>query len=109
MKTKKIFALMFTLIMIASLLAVFPAGAAPANAALQAFKSPPPKFTTAKAFDVSPALSDLAAHQTPAGGLSASSNDGVFDIRPDRGPIAVDKGFSGDGALEAASAAQAAT
>jgi len=95
-KTKRVVSITATFIMIVSLLAVFPAAAAPAESTPQAFKSPSPKFTTAIAFDVSPALRDLARN-APARVLAASSEEPV-DIRPDRGPEVIDNGFSGDGA-----------
>ena len=97
MKTKKVLSITATFIMIASLLAVFPASAAPAKSPLQAFKAPKPKFTESIAFDVSPALRDLA-RQASAQASAASSEDEPVDIRPDRGPEVVDNGFSGDGA-----------
>jgi len=96
-KTKKVLSITATFIMIASLLAVFPASAAPAKSPLQAFKAPKPKFTESIAFDVSPALRDLA-RQASAQASAASSEDEPVDIRPDRGPEVVDNGFSGDGA-----------
>jgi len=60
MKTKKIFPILATLVLIASLLGVLPASASPTSSPQQAFKAPKAKFTEAVAFDVSPALRDLA-------------------------------------------------
>ncbi len=98
MKTKKIFVIMFTLIMIASLLAVFPAGAAPSESSLQAFKAPKPKFSDNVAFDVSPTLRDMAAQRiTPA--ISPDTGDDE-DIREERGTPVTDLGFLGDGAVQ---------
>lgn len=62
---------------------------------------PKPKFSKAVAFDVSPTLRELAA----AAGLKVVPGlaDDVrepFEIRPERGPDVVDKGYSGDGALQ---------
>ncbi|MEP6895321.1 MAG: hypothetical protein ABI986_06915, partial [Chloroflexota bacterium] len=98
MKTKKIFVIMFMLIMIASLLAVFPAGAAPSESSLQAFKAPKPKFSDNVAFDVSPTLRDMAAQRiTPA--ISPDTGDDE-DIREERGTPVTDLGFLGDGAVQ---------
>jgi hypothetical protein len=51
------------------------------------------------AFDVSPALSDLAAASISALRASAQSDE-VVEVRPDRGPFAEDNGYSGDEALQ---------
>ncbi len=98
---RKFFPVLATFVLIVSLLGVFPAAASPTdNFPNQAFKAPTPKFSDAVAFDVSPALRDLSAKKiiTP---LSASSPEDVVEIRPDRGPEAVDMGFSGDDAVHA--------
>ena len=99
--SKKIFPVIATIVVIVSLLGVFPAAASSESAALQAFKMPKAKFTEAVAFDVSPALRDMAKK----GGNQAADDPEAepVDIRPDRGPEAVDNGFSGDGALNSAS------
>ena len=60
---------------------------------------PAPRFSTAAAFDVSPPLSDLA-RQAPR--RVAQLSQEPFEIRPERGPVAKDKGFSGDGAMQSA-------
>lgn len=65
-------------------------------------EGPMPKFSTAVAFDVSPALRDLAAAAGPKS-VPAIPEE-VLEIRPERGPVAIDKGYSGDGALQASSA-----
>ena len=52
---------------------------------------PAPRFSTAAAFDVSPPLSDLA-RQAPR--RVAQLSQEPFEIRPERGPVAKDKGFS---------------
>lgn len=58
-----------------------------------------PVFSTAVAFDVSMALSDLA--QTARAQSLALNPDGEpLEIRPDRGPDVQDTGYSGDGALQ---------
>jgi hypothetical protein len=59
------------------------------------------KFASPVAFDVSPALHDLASQKRPS---NVSSNE-MEEIRPERGPSgASDTGFSGDGALQGAGA-----
>ncbi|MEO8287248.1 MAG: hypothetical protein ABI670_12560 [Chloroflexota bacterium] len=56
---------------------------------------PSATFSTAVAFDSSPALRSVAAQVTlPAG-------ESEMEIRAERGPVAKDKGYSGDGALQA--------
>jgi hypothetical protein len=54
-----------------------------------------PKFSTPVAFDVSPALRDLA----PSPKRFAPSST-VLEVRPERGPVVQSKGYSGDGALQ---------
>ncbi len=54
-----------------------------------------PKFTTALAFDVSPAVRDL-----PPAAISFSGGFDAFDIRPERGPDAIDAGHSPDAAVQ---------
>jgi hypothetical protein len=104
---RRFFPILATFVLIVSLLGVFPAGAASTdNAPAQVFKAPEPKFSDAVAFDVSPSMRDLAAKKVVAL-LSAGSPDQVVDVRPDRGPMPADKGFSGDGAIQATSVLQA--
>ncbi len=70
--------------------------------------SPKPRFSTAKAFDVSPAL----RHVPPAPSLPASPASELEeprDIRPERGPVAPDRGFSGDAAAPQANAVRLAS
>lgn len=82
------------------LLGIFPASAVPVEAAtVQAFKTPKPKFSTAKAFDVSPALRDLAVPSAARAAVDPSVEP--LEVRPDRGPEVKDTGFSGDGAVGA--------
>ena len=113
MKANKILSLIVKLILVFSLLGVFPVSAATlqedaatpqlASAALaQAIKNAKPKFSEAVAFDVSPAAREIR----PSANRAATS-DGEVEIRPDRGPQVIDQGFSGDGALEGASALRA--
>jgi hypothetical protein len=61
-----------------------------------------PKFSAAVAFDISPALRDLR----PSAPAFAPSSK-LLEIRPERGPEVKDKGYSGDGALQALSRALA--
>src|SRR5205807_4518124 len=55
---------------------------------------PAPKFSPAVAFDVSPAVRNLA----PA--ASALSSSVVREVRPERGPVVKNRGFSGDAAVQ---------
>ena len=59
-----------------------------------------PKFSEAVAFDVSPALRNLAAARQAAA-LSVTGPDAVREVRPERGRDVVDRGFAGDTALQA--------
>jgi hypothetical protein len=64
---------------------------------------PQPVFTSAVAFDVSPAMRDVAP------GVARRAGGGPDqEIRPDRGPVAEDKGHDADGALQATGAARIA-
>ncbi len=79
--------------------------AAGAVSAAPAFAPPAPRFSTAKAFDVSPALRDLAknARKSPVAPTNAEK-----EIRPEGGPISKGKKpFSADGALNSAKPALA--
>jgi len=70
----------------------------PAVAATAAPPHPKAKFSAARAFDVSPVLRDVS----PKASLQATPlqpSAQLIEIRPERGPVAKDKGFSGDGAL----------
>ena len=90
---RKILPVFATLVMIISLLGIFPAGASPQAA----FKAPKPKFSDNVAFDVSPTLRDMAAHRvTPE--VTADEED--EDIREERGIPATDQGFLGDGVVQ---------
>ena len=69
--------------------------------AVQASKiSVKPKFSNAKAFDVSPALRNLP--KAPPAVVDPEAEPA--DIRPERGRDVLDDGFKGDGALNAANA-----
>ena len=81
------------------------------NAAPQArpaFKPPSPKFSTAVAFDTSPALRDVAAAHRAASLSLAQEADQEVEVRPDRGPVVQDQGFSGDAAVRESSQMRAA-
>ncbi len=62
-------------------------------------KSPTPKFSEAKAFDVSPTVRSLKVN-VPFRGKQPLNVDEVFEIRPERGPTVANRGHSGDGALQ---------
>lgn len=67
-----------------------------------------PKFSTAAAFDVSPALRDMARQVSLRAKVYAFLSS-LVEVRPERGPVGVDRGFSGDGALQAANGLAAAS
>jgi hypothetical protein len=102
MKVRSFFTQLATLVMVLSLLGISPVAAAPQEGtrAVPFFQPPSPTFSTPAAFDVSPALSELAAAAPSALRATGDSGD-VVDVDPDRGEIPVDNGFSGDGALQA--------
>jgi hypothetical protein len=62
-----------------------------------------PKFSTAVAFDISPALRNLPVAKKP---LAAPYK--LLEIRPERGPTVPYRGHSGDGALQTSSQVSAA-
>jgi hypothetical protein len=102
MKFHKILISVAALALLVGVVAVLSVSAAPLA------KSPAPKFSTAVAFDKTPVLRDMARSAAPRTAQSAASDEEPRDIRPDRGPIAVDRGFAGDGAIQGAGALQAA-
>ncbi|HEY6041881.1 MAG TPA: hypothetical protein VIX58_07090 [Anaerolineae bacterium] len=90
---RKLIIVLTSLVLLALLtgaIAPLPTRAAP-NAA-----QPEPKFSTAVAFDASPALRDVTNLTRP---LTANTSSEEKEIRPDRGPAVTDRGFSGDGAI----------
>ena len=98
--------LLFVLTMIASMAGAISANVAPAAAA-PTFTPPTPVFSNAVAFDTSPALRDLPPRAAmPLAPANPSAEP--LDIRPDRGPVFQDKGFSGDGALQSNATPRAA-
>ncbi|HEY3123450.1 MAG TPA: hypothetical protein VGK70_05245 [Thermoanaerobaculia bacterium] len=62
-----------------------------------------PHFSEAVAFDVSLPLSTMA-WQAPLRKLPVKPSQEPVEIRPERGPVVHDEGYSGDGALQAESA-----
>jgi hypothetical protein len=102
MKSRKILISVTVLVLLVSVVAVLSASASPLA------KSPTAKFSTAVAFDKTPALRDMARSAAPRAAQSAASDGEPRDIRPDRGPVAADRGFSGDGAIQGAEALRAA-
>jgi hypothetical protein len=82
------------LLLVTGLLVSAPVGTAQgAPEAAQA--SPKPKFSSAVAFDVSPAMRDVARQATAARRATGNLN------RPERGPASAGRGFSGDAAVQA--------
>jgi hypothetical protein len=78
-----------------------------APAADAAPPKPKPKFSEAKAFDVSPKLRELPAGAAFATARRLEGKDPI-EIRPEGGPIATGKGHSPDAALPAAPTSLAA-
>jgi hypothetical protein len=103
MMLKRAFSLISALIII-GMTGSLPVLAAPGGPTrtLPSFKTPAPTISRAVAFDVSPALRDLAKKASPSSHQPSSAS--VVDIRPERGPVAVGHGFTGDGALQGANA-----
>jgi hypothetical protein len=103
MKAKHVFSWCTALLLLITLFGTAPAAAAPEEVPAQAFKAPKPKFFDNVAFDVSPALRDIAP--AVASGAPDATNAEPVDVRPDRGPDVPDNGFSGDGARSASASA----
>ena len=83
-------------IFIAAAVLVASVGAAQAAPTKQP-RGPQPKFSSAVAFDLSPALRDMAASRR----MAPSARGGADrEVRPERGPAKVDQGHTGDGALQ---------
>ena len=91
MKIRWFFNVLSMIAMLSMTVAV-PAGAAPDPQS----SGPTPRFSDAVAFDLSPALSDLTSVQR-----AVLQSDQLIEVRPDHGPVAKDKEFKGDGALQA--------
>jgi hypothetical protein len=97
MKFKRVTSIAFVMLVVASLLAVFPAAAAPDKAPSRAFKAPKAKFSDNVAFDVSPTLRALAARRiTPA-----LPEEDQGEVREENGPEATgDAGAWEGGAVQ---------
>jgi hypothetical protein len=90
-------------LLIITLFGAHSAAAAPDESTQPIFRASKGTFSSAVAFDVSPALRDLASPRR----LSQAQSDELIEIRPDRGPhVQGDNGFTGDGALQASGAEQ---
>src|SRR5512139_1003097 len=83
------------LMVLVLLLGLVPAASASPSA--QATASP--KFSQAVAFDKTPPLRELARSRN-VNGESRQAKDKVREVRPERGPVPKDRGYSGDGALQ---------
>jgi len=103
MKIKRIFIFTTLLILFTSLLGVVAALTSPMQGERVQTVAPDARFATAVAFDVSPALRDVVSAERVA-----QSNQALIEIRPDRGAVLPDQGFSGDGAIQTAKTQQAA-
>jgi len=98
MNTRKVVSLLATVIVVISLLGVFPVAASTtANLPLQAIKAPKPKFSDNVAFDISPTLREMAAHRVVP---EISADEDGEEIRDERMLPAADNGFLGDGAVQ---------
>jgi hypothetical protein len=103
MKMKDVFHWMIASLLIIALFGALPAAAAPEETSQAAPREIKGTFSNPVAFDVSPAMRDLASQRQ----LSAQATNDVKEIRPERGPAAAgDQGFTGDGALQGAAARQ---
>jgi len=106
MKAKNIFAMFVQLAIIVSLVGIIPASAASLQVSSlgkgRGSKGLTPKFSTAVAFDKTVALRDM-----PKTNQKAAPQAAEVEIRPDRGPVVQDKGYSGDGALQTSPASAA--
>lgn len=102
MKSHQVLTIMAIVALLISATAALSVSAAPAAPRT----APPPKFSAAVAFDKTPALRALARSAAPQAALGAASQE-PFDIRPERGPVAQDRGFAGDQAVQQAARDQA--
>ena len=98
MRFNKAFLSAAALVMLLSFTILFPTSATPQSSTVVS-----PQFSTAKAFDVSAPLRDLAL-AAPLRRAPLAPLQEPFEIRPERGPVAKDKGYSGDGAVQGANA-----
>lgn len=98
MKTRKVFTWLIALVLIVTLFGTISAAAAPEESTQSAFKEFKGKFSTPAAFDVSPALRSLASQKHS---VQPPKDD---EIRPERGSVNTNHGFSGDGAIQQSTA-----
>jgi hypothetical protein len=91
MRISKAQSIAATVVTILSLALFFPSSAEPQSSSVV-----PPHFSTAVAFDVSPPVRNLSRTTT----ILPFASAGVREIRPERGPVAKDRGFSGDAAVQ---------
>ncbi len=98
MKTRKVFTWLVALVLIVTLFGTISAAAAPEESTQSAFKEFKGKFSTPAAFDVSPALRSLASQKHS---VQPPKDD---EIRPERGSVNTNHGFSGDGAIQQSTA-----
>jgi len=91
MKIDKTLPFALPLVILVSFTILFPTSASSQSSTLAR-----PQFSTAVAFDVSPAARNLPQ----ATRISPFSSTFVREVRPERGPVAKDKGFSGDAAIQ---------
>jgi len=91
MRITKTFPFASTLVILVSFTILFTSSASSQSSTLAR-----PHFSTAVAFDVSPAVRNLPQ----AARMSPSSSTFEQEVRPERGPVAKDKGFSGDAAIQ---------
>ena len=105
MKSRTILMSAVILVLLVSAAAVLSVSAAPPAAP----PAPKAKFSTAVAFDKTPALRDMARSAASRAAQNAAPDEEPREIRPERGPVAEDRGFAGDGAIQESGALQAAT
>ncbi len=96
---------LLTYVLLGALLLTAVASASVAAAPSSAPAAPKAKFSDAVAFDKTPPLRELAAS---ASRRAAPGSDELKEVRPERGPVAPDRGYSGDAALQGAAGAAAA-
>ena len=99
MRINKLSASVASFVMLISLTILFPT-----TTVAQASRGLSPKFTNAVAFDVSPPLRNLP----PSAMKWTLFSGAVLEVRPERGAVAKDKGFSGDAAIQRSAAANGA-
>ena len=104
MKSRKILISVVVLALLVSVVAVLSASAAPSAAP----PAPKAKFSTAVAFDKTPALRDMTRSATPRRGAKRGLGRRATRHPTRARPGCRDRGFSGDGAIQGAGALRAA-